>query len=84
MRTAAVNALLPPVCQVKTLRSKDVKFPSQVTARPVDDADKEELTAYVSEYCEVFGHDMNEVLNAPFTVVTPDSKNPYKQMYVTN
>ena len=63
---------------------KDVKFPSQVTARPADEADMEELTAYVSEYCEVFGYDMNDVLNAPFTVVTPDSKNPYKQMYVAN
>lgn len=63
---------------------KDVKFPSQVTARTADEADMEELTAYVSEYCEVFGYDMNDVLNAPFTVVTPDSKNPYKQMYVAN
>lgn len=63
---------------------KDVKFPSQVTARPADEADMEELTTYVSEYCEVFGYDMNDVLNAPFTVVTPDSKNPYKQMYVAN
>lgn len=63
---------------------KDVKFPSQVTARPADEADMEELAAYVSEYCQVFGYDMNDVLNAPFTVVTPDSKNPYKQMYVAN
>lgn len=63
---------------------KDVKFPSQVTARPADEADMEELKAYVSEYCEVFGYDMNEVLTSPFTVVTPDSKNPYKQMYVAN
>ena len=63
---------------------KDVKFPSQVTARPVNEADMEELKPYVSEYCEVFGYNMNEVLNAPFTVVTPDSKNPYKQMYVAN
>ena len=26
----------------------------------------------------------SRVLDAPFTVVTPDSKNPYKQMYVAN
>lgn len=63
---------------------RDVNFPSQVTARPADAGDREELTAYVSEYCEVFGYDLNEVLNAPFTVVTPDSKNPYKEMYVAN
>ena len=63
---------------------KDVKFPSQVSARPANETDMEELKAYVSEYCKVFGYDMNEVLTSPFTVVTPNSKNPYKQMYVAN
>ena len=63
---------------------KDIKFPSQVTARLADKSDMDELKAYVAEYCDLFGCDVNEVLNSPFTVVTPDSKNPYKQMYVTN
>lgn len=63
---------------------KDVSFPCQVTARPADETDKEELKVYLSEYCELFGYDVAEVLNSPFTVVTPDSKNPYKQMYVAN
>ena len=63
---------------------EDVKFPNQVTARPANESDMEELEAYVAEYCDLFGYDINEVLKAPFTVVTPDSKNPYKQMYVAN
>lgn len=63
---------------------KDIKFPSQVTARPAGTSDLDELKAYISEYCDLFGYDMNEILNVPFTVVTPDSKNPYKQMYVAN
>ena len=63
---------------------KDVKFPGQVTARPADESDMEELKMYVTEYCDLFGYDINEVLTSPFTVVTPDSKNPYKQMYVAN
>ena len=63
---------------------KDVKFPSQVTARPAEESDMKELKTYVIEYCDLFGYDMNEVLASPFTVVTPDSKNPYKQMYVAN
>ncbi|MBQ2725750.1 MAG: glutamate synthase, partial [Clostridia bacterium] len=68
------------------LRSEcnDVKFPSQVTARPAEESDMKELKMYVTEYCDLFGYDMNEVLASPFTVVTPDSKNPYKQMYVAN
>ena len=63
---------------------KDVKFPSQVTARPTEESDMKELKTYVIEYCDLFGYDMNEILASPFTVVTPDSKNPYKQMYVAN
>lgn len=63
---------------------KDVEFPSQVTAHPADQTDMEELKEYVTEYCDLFGYDINEVLSSPFTVVTPDSKNPYKQMYVAN
>lgn len=63
---------------------KDVEFPGQVTAHPADQTDMEELKEYVTEYCDLFGYDVNEVLSSAFTVVTPDSKNPYKQMYVAN
>ena len=63
---------------------KNVKFPSQVTAKAAGKEDAKELEKYVSEYCELFGYDKDEVLAAPFTVVTPDSNNPYKQMYVAN
>lgn len=63
---------------------KDIKFPSQVTARPAKNSDMEELKVYVTEYCDIFGYDANEVLSSPFTVITPDSKNLYKQMYIAN
>ena len=63
---------------------RDIAFPSQVTARPAGEADLAELRAHLDEYCSVFSYDVEEVLAAPFTVVTPDSKNPYKQMYVAN
>lgn len=62
----------------------DITFPSQVQTRPADAADLEELRQYVAEYCAVFDCDLQELLASPFTVVTPDSKNPYKQMYVAN
>ena len=63
---------------------KDIAFPDQVTARIAEAADLEEIEKYVSEYCRLFSCSPEEVLNSPFTVVTPDSKNPYKQMYVAN
>ena len=61
-----------------------IEFPSQVSARPAGAEDMEKIKRYVKEYCNVFGCDADEILASPFTVVTPDSKNPYKQMYVAN
>lgn len=63
---------------------KDIKFPDQVTARTANGKDKEELKTIISEYCELFDYDTNEILDSQFTVITPDSKNPYQQMYVAN
>jgi len=62
----------------------DIIFPGQVTARPATDEDRSEIGRYVSEYCRLFGGNKEELLSGPFTVVTPDSKNPYKQLYVAN
>ena len=63
---------------------KDIIFPSQVTAKAATETDVQEIKKYISEYCDFFGYDENEILNSHFTVVTPDSKNPYRQMYVAN
>ena len=63
---------------------KDVVFPEQVVTRPANEEDINELRTYLSEYCEIFDLDLEEVLSGPFTVVTPNSQNPYRQMYVPN
>lgn len=64
--------------------AKDIAFPWQVTARPAEEADLAEIRGYVEEYCSLFGCDVDEVMNASYTVVTPGSRNPYKQLYVAN
>ena len=61
-----------------------VTFPGQVSTRTPTDEDFILIRKYVTEYCGLFGADLEEVLRSPFTVVTPDSANPYKQMYVAN
>ena len=61
-----------------------ISFPGQVTAAPAGEEELEEISRIVSEYCSLFGVDFQQVMGAPFTVVTPDSKNPYRQMYVAN
>lgn len=62
----------------------DIKFPKQVTAKKATPQELNDAKHYITEYCNLFGYDKDEILNSPFTVVTPDSKNPYKQMYVAN
>lgn len=63
---------------------KGVQFPGQVTVSHANGKDIEELKPILEEYCEEFDLDVKEILDAEFTVLTPDSRNPYKQMYVAN
>ena len=63
---------------------KDIRFPEQVTARYATSKDLDEIMEYLSEYCRDFTYSIDKLLSVPFTVITPDSKNPYKQMYVPN
>ncbi len=62
----------------------DIRFPSQVRANRATKADIAEIKPYLTEYCALLGLEVNDVMNAVFTVITPDTKNPYKQMYVAN
>lgn len=61
-----------------------IKFPAQVTLNEATEADLDEIAPYVKKYCEYFGADFVKLISDKFAVVTPDSKNPYKQMYVAN
>ena len=63
---------------------QNVLFPPQVTPRPATQEDMAEIIPYLREYCELFDCNFDEIIDAAFTVITPDSANPYKQMYVAN
>ena len=63
---------------------KNIKFPKNVHARQATDEDMAEIKELINEFSKHFGYDAEEILNSEFTCVTPDSKNPYKQMYVAN
>lgn len=65
-------------------RCEGIHFPHQVTQKIADSDDIEAVKEYISEFCDIFGYNAEEILNADFTVITPDSKNPYQQMYVAN
>ena len=61
-----------------------IRFPDQVTARPATAGDLEEIMPYLARFAGYFGMPVDMLAGAPFTVVTPNSANPYRQMYVAN
>ena len=63
---------------------KNIKFPKNVSAQTATKEDLADIQGLIDEFCEHFGYDKKNVLNSPFTKIEPDSKNPYKQMYVAN
>lgn len=64
--------------------AEGIKFPSQTTTRSASPEDIEEIKPFVDRFCNLFGYNTGDMLLGEYTVVTPDSKNPYKQMYVAN
>ena len=63
---------------------KGVTFPKNVHATAATKENLDEIYPYIKEFCAHFNVDESEILNSEFTVITPDSNNPYKQMYVQN
>ena len=64
--------------------AEGIVFPRQVRVRPADDADMERVAPYIKSYCKYFGGDAAALLADNYTVISPDSSNPYKQMYVAD
>lgn len=61
-----------------------LNFHSRVNVKKADESDLAEIKEYISEFSSNFGYNLDDILNHEFVVVTPDSKNPYKQLYVAN
>lgn len=59
-------------------------LPPQMTAREMTDADLREMEPCLEEFCAEFGRDKASILDHPFFVLEPDTKNPYKQLYTHN
>ena len=64
--------------------AKGIDFPQNVTASAASEEDLGSIEKYIDEFCRQFDIDKETVMNSPFTKIEPDSKNPYKQMYVAN
>ncbi len=61
------------------------RLPSKVRAARTRGCDVPELVEIVDDFCSYFEEfEPDRVLNANFFVLTPDTENPYKQMYIDN
>lgn len=61
-----------------------VTFPKNVKAKLISKKELLEFSSYITEFCDLFGYNYNDIINGDYTLVVPDSNNPYKQMYVSN
>lgn len=62
----------------------NVKLPNQVNVRTATDEDIEEIRPYVENFSKLFDVDTKNIFNKNFFVLTPNTQNPYKQLYVQN
>lgn len=62
----------------------NIRFPKGVNVRKATDEDMKDILSYIKCFSKNFSFDENKILNSDFMLITPDSKNPYKQMYVAN
>jgi glutamate synthase domain-containing protein 3 len=59
-------------------------LPMQVKASEAGPEDMAEIDTYIKGFCEKFDVNYDEIVNSRFFVLTPDTKNPYKQLYTQN
>lgn len=62
----------------------NIVFPDNVCVRKATSADLKPIEKDLIAYCNLFHYDSSSILHSSFTIVTPNSKNPYKQMYIIN
>lgn len=61
-----------------------IGLPKQVCCSDADKDDIAAIRADIEEFCGYFGFDAEMILSSHFFKLTPNSQNPYKQLYVNN
>lgn len=64
--------------------SKPERLPVQVSVKKAAKKDKEEIREYLQEFAAAFGRDEQAILDGTFYVLTPNTQNPYQQLYTPN
>lgn len=68
------------------LRCKEppVDLPRQIVVSRAKSSDLEAIRPFVEEFCSLFDENVENILGESFIILTPDTKNPYKQLYTQN
>ena len=61
-----------------------IRLPTQVRAVKAEREDTDGIKPYLEKYCALFKADFDSLYNSAYYVLTPNSANPYKQLYVQN
>lgn len=59
-------------------------LPPQVCMNLADEQDVNSIKEHLDEFSGLFGFSLDDILDRPFYKLTPNAKNPYKQMYTYN
>ncbi len=62
----------------------EITFPDNVNVSKATDEDLKEIMPLLSEFSKIFSVPIGDILDKDFWLLLPDTKNPYKQMYVEN
>jgi len=65
-------------------KKKLANLPEQVIAMLASKDNMKEIAPYVAAFAEHFGGDAASIMAEPFYMLTPNVKNPYKQLYTAN
>ncbi len=60
------------------------RLPKQIIVKEATGEDLDEIMPHIDEFCALFGESKEKILAEKFLVLTPDTKNPYKQLYTYN
>lgn len=60
------------------------KLPGQIVAEKATEEDMAQIDAELDAFCRIFDKKKEEILAESFYVLTPNTKNPYKQLYTYN
>lgn len=64
---------------------KELKgLPEQVVASVATTEELSEIVPYIEAFSKLFGYDANAILNDRYCLLSPNAKNPYKQLYAIN